>query len=56
MFRMPPPGELHRGEVAQGLVGSVVVVLLAPILNEHLGFEEAVEGLEVQQFVSELAR
>jgi hypothetical protein len=47
MFSMPSPCELCRGEVSHGLVGPVVVALLTPVLDEHLGLEETVEGFEV---------
>jgi hypothetical protein len=34
-------------------VGSDGVVLDPPVLDQHLGFEQAVEGLDGQQFVAE---
>ena len=39
----PGLGELGGGEVAVGAVGSVLVVVDAPVLDEHLGLEEVVE-------------
>ena len=48
----PGLGELAGGEVAVGAVGSVVVVVDAPVLDEHLGFEEAVEVPAVEQLVA----
>ena len=51
----PGPGELGWGEVAVGGVGSVVVVVDAPVADDHLGFEEAVELPQVEQFVAEAA-
>ena len=32
-----------------------MVVCVSPVFDEDLGFEEAVEGLEVQQLVAEFA-
>jgi hypothetical protein len=52
---MPSLGEFCGGEVGEGLVGAVVVVFVSPVFDEDLGFEEAVEGLEVQEFVAEFA-
>ena len=37
-----------------GAVGSVVVVVDAPVLDEHLGFEEVVELPAVEELVAEL--
>ena len=45
---MPSSGELCGGEVVEGLVGSVVVVFEAPVFDEDLCFEEAVEGFEFE--------
>ena len=45
-------GELAGGEVAVGAVGSVDVVVDSPVLDEHSGFEEAVEDPAVEQFVA----
>jgi hypothetical protein len=39
-------GAGQRGENAEGAVGTVVVVLVAPVGDEHLGFEERVELLD----------
>ena len=55
MLSMPVAGECGRGLVAEGLMRPVVVVFVSPVLDEHLGLEEAVEGLEIEQFVSEVA-
>ena len=52
---MPSSGEFCGGEVAEGLVWSVVVVFEAPVFDEDLGFEEAVEGFEFEEFASEVA-
>ena len=38
----PGLGELAGGEVAVGAVGSVVVVVDPPVLDEHLGFEAGI--------------
>ena len=51
----PGLGELGGGEVAVGAVGSVVVVVDAPVLDEDLGFEEAVELPAVEELVAEPA-
>ncbi len=51
----PGLGELVGGEVAVGGVGSVLVVVDAPVADEDLGFEERVELPEVEQLVSEPA-
>jgi hypothetical protein len=48
-------GECCWGLVAERLVGPVVVVLVPPVFEEDLGFVEAVEGLEFEQFASEVA-
>jgi hypothetical protein len=45
--------ELAGSEVAMGAVGPVGVVVDPPVLDEHLGFEEAVEVPEVQQLVAQ---
>jgi hypothetical protein len=37
------------------LVGSVVVVLLLPVVDEDLGFVEGVEGFQVEEFAAEVA-
>jgi hypothetical protein len=37
------------------LVRAVVVVFVPPVVEEELGFEEGVEGLEVEEFVAEVA-
>ena len=41
------------GEPAEGLVGPVVVVLSSPVLEDHLGFEDVGEVLDVEALVSE---
>ena len=51
----PGPGELGWGEVAVGGVGPVLVVVDAPVLDDHAGFEEAVELSAVEQLVAEAA-
>ena len=51
----PLGGELAGGEVAVGGVGPLPVVVDAPVLDDHSGFEEAVELPAVEQFVSEAA-
>ena len=51
----PGLGELGGGEVAVGAVGSVLVVVDAPVLDEHLGFEEVVELPAVEELVAEPA-
>ena len=51
----PGLGELAGGEVAVGAVGSVLVVVDAPVLDEHLGFEEVVELPAVEELVAEPA-
>jgi hypothetical protein len=51
----PGLGELAGGEVAVGGVGTVLVVVDGPVSDEDLGFEEAVELPEVEQFVAEPA-
>ena len=38
-----------------GGVGSVGVVVKAPVFDDHSGLEEAVEAPRVEQFVAELA-
>ena len=47
--------ELARGEVAVRAVGSVFVVVDAPVLDQDLGFEQVVELPAVQEFVAEPA-
>lgn len=44
----PGLGELAGGEVAVGAVGSVGVVVDAPVLDEDLGFEQGVKGPAVR--------
>lgn len=48
----PGLGELVGGEVAVGAVGSVHVVVDAPVLDEGLGFEEAGELPVVEELVA----
>ena len=48
----PGLGELAGREVTVGAVGSVVVVVDSPVLDEHSGFEEAVELPAVEQLVA----
>ncbi len=38
----PRGGELGREEIAVGGVGSVHVIVEAPVLDDHSGFEQAV--------------
>jgi hypothetical protein len=45
---MPVAGEGCWGLVVEGLVGPLLVVFLAPVFEQDLGFVEAVEGLEVE--------
>jgi hypothetical protein len=45
-------GELGWGEVAVGAVGSVGVVVGAPVLDEDLGFEQGVELPAVEELVA----
>ena len=51
----PGLGELAGRELAVGAVGSVHVVVDSPVLDEHLGFEQAVEAPAVEQLVSQPA-
>jgi len=51
----PGSGELAGGEVAVGAVGSVVVVVDAPVLDEDLGFEQVVELPAVEELLAEPA-
>ena len=48
----PGPGELGWGEVAVGGVGPVLVVVGAPVLDDHSSFEEAAEGLDGRRAAS----
>jgi hypothetical protein len=48
----PGLSELGRCELAVGAVGSVDVVVDAPVLDDHLGLEEAVEDPAVEQLVA----
>ena len=41
--------------IAQGAVGALVVVLVAPLLGEDLHLPEGIEELPVQEFVPKLA-
>lgn len=43
----------RRGEPAEGLMGTVVVVLDSPVLEDHLGFEDVDEVLSVEVLVSQ---
>jgi hypothetical protein len=47
-FRSSSGARIGGCHVVEGLVGSVVVVLLPPVLQEQLRLEEAVEGFEVE--------
>ena len=38
-----------------GAVGSVGVVVVPPVLDDHAGFEQAVEAPRVEQFVAQAA-
>ena len=51
----PAGGELGWGEVAVGGVGTVDVVVDAPVLDEDLGFEQVVEVPAVEELVAEPA-
>src|SRR3954447_10177051 len=51
----PGSGEHARGLVAQGRVGSVGVVVLAPVFDDDGGFGEAAELFDVEQFVAQAA-
>jgi hypothetical protein len=55
MVSMPLRGEGCGREVAEGLVGSVVVVVVSPVLDQDLRFVEGVEGLQFEQFAAEVA-
>ena len=55
MLVVPGLGELVGGEVAVGGVRSVDVVVDPPVLDDHLGFEEAVEAPAVEELVAEAA-
>lgn len=46
------PSELGRGEHPEGGVGTVVVVLVAPVGDEDLGLQESVELFDGQQLVA----
>lgn len=48
----PGLGELGWGEVAVGGVGTVLVVVDAPVADEHLGLKEAVKLSQVEQLVA----
>ncbi len=48
-------GELDGGEFAVGGVGTVVVVVDAPVFDEDLGFEEGIEVAAVEELVTETA-
>jgi hypothetical protein len=43
------------GLIVQGLVGSVVVVLGPPVVDQQLGFVQGVEAFHVQQLPAEVA-
>jgi hypothetical protein len=49
----PCSRELGRGEIVVSAVRSVVVVVDAPVLDEHLRFEQVVELPAVEKLVSE---
>ena len=51
----PGLGVVGRGQVAQGAVGSDGVVLDPPVLDQHPGLEQAVEGLDGEQLVAQPA-
>jgi hypothetical protein len=46
-------GVVGRGQVAQGAVGPDGVVLDPLVVHQHLGLEQAVEGLHGEQFVAQ---
>ncbi len=54
MLRAPMAGEGCWGLVAERHVGSVVVVFEAPVLDEDLGFEEGVEGFQLEELASQV--
>jgi hypothetical protein len=45
----PGTGECGRGLVAQGRVGAMRVVVLAPVFDDDDGFGEEAELLDVEQ-------
>jgi hypothetical protein len=50
---LPGLGELDRREPTKCAVGSLVIVFVSPVLEEHLRFEETVELLTVQEFITQ---
>jgi hypothetical protein len=46
-------GELDWGAVAEGAVGPGGVVLDPPVLDQHLGLEQGIEGLDGEQLVTQ---
>ncbi len=48
----PGLSELTGSEIAMGAVGSVLVVVDPPVLDEHLGLEQAVELPAVEELVA----
>jgi hypothetical protein len=53
---LSPLGELGRRTPAEGSVGTVRVVLLAPVCDKDLGLAQAVELLDREQLVSDESR
>jgi hypothetical protein len=51
----PLGAELARGKVAVGGLGSVLVVVGPPVVDDHSGFGEAVELPAVEKLVMEAA-
>jgi hypothetical protein len=51
----PLLGELEGCEPTEGRVWSIGVVLDPEVLGQHLSFEQRLEGLDVEQLVTQLA-
>jgi hypothetical protein len=51
---MPSTGECRGGLVAEGLVWSVVVVVVSPVFEQDLRLVERVERLHLEQFASQM--
>jgi len=52
VFGVPLGSERGGREHAERAVGTVVVELVTPVGDEHLGFEERVELLDREKFVA----
>jgi len=50
---LPGLGELDRREPTKCAVGSLVIVFVSPVLEEHLRFEKTVELLTVEELVTQ---